>query len=301
MVWKRFLRGLCLPERRELIRVHAAPKIDIDFVVPTYYYSTFAEVCSRVSKCKLDNWTVDERERELRISNFCHPFIVPKYQLIICIELEFTIAVYGWLLPDTHDIYSKYRRSIRNVTVSNILKEIEAFVVCDGITERPDVVEHVIPQEIDLDIDGVQCSYYQKIYRSKDCFVLNDLPSCTNCDLLPLTKEKRKKSEQTAIHINAPITTASHARLVATVKEQRKDLLELKKKLEIEFGKKGVTVDQHLAQDIDGIMDSNQNITPFMRLFWNEQKQYSITNGTVNRYHPMIIRFFLSLVLKSAI
>ena len=36
-----------------------------------------------------------------------------------------------------------------------------------------------------------------------------------------------------------------------------------------------------------------------MQLFWEEQKK-NINKGTSNRYHPMIIRFCLSLASKSA-
>ena len=47
-----------------------------------------------------------------------------------------------------------------------------------------------------------------------------------------------------------------------------------------------------------GIMRQNEEtLTPFMKLFWSEQKKYHAKGQT--RYHPMIIRFALSLAMKS--
>lgn len=51
--------------------------------------------------------------------------------------------------------------------------------------------------------------------------------------------------------------------------------------------------------DIDFIMSENkENITPFMTLFYKQQK-VAREKGSM-RYHPMIIRFCLSLVSKSS-
>ena len=42
-------------------------------------------------------------------------------------------------------------------------------------------------------------------------------------------------------------------------------------------------------------------MTPFMKLFWEQQKQFTKNkSATSNCYHPMIIRFCLSLASKSA-
>ena len=50
------------------------------------------------------------------------------------------------------------------------------------------------------------------------------------------------------------------------------------------------------------IMSENLGkMTPFMKLFCEQQKQFTKNkSATSNRYHPMIIRFCLSLASKSA-
>ena len=61
-----------------------------------------------------------------------------------------------------------------------------------------------------------------------------------------------------------------------------------------------VIIEEELGLDFQKIMSENdKNITPFMKLFW-EQQQKSFGKGTTVRYHPMIIRFCLSLASKSA-
>ena len=46
-------------------------------------------------------------------------------------------------------------------------------------------------------------------------------------------------------------------------------------------------------------MSSNTNITPFMKLFWEEQQKYLKSSKQGIRYHPMIIPYCLGLAAKS--
>ena len=49
------------------------------------------------------------------------------------------------------------------------------------------------------------------------------------------------------------------------------------------------------------ISENLGKMTPFMKLFWEQQKQFTENKSkTSKRYHPMIIRFCLSLASKSA-
>ena len=84
---------------------------------------------------------------------------------------------------------------------------------------------------------------------------------------------------------------------------QRLKCAELEQKLEemkLEIQRSSVEVDHQLSQDISSILDkSEENITPFMDLFWQQQKKLSTRSSTGVRYHPMIIRYCLSLATKS--
>ena len=63
-----------------------------------------------------------------------------------------------------------------------------------------------------------------------------------------------------------------------------------------------VTLDDELSGNIDQIMSENvNNASPFMNFFWDQQKRAFSTNSHLNnKYHPIIIRFCLSLASKSA-
>ena len=48
------------------------------------------------------------------------------------------------------------------------------------------------------------------------------------------------------------------------------------------------------------ILDSaDTKITPFIKLFWEEQRRLFNRSSSGLRYHPMIVRFCLSLAAKS--
>ena len=67
-----------------------------------------------------------------------------------------------------------------------------------------------------------------------------------------------------------------------------------------ELQKSSVEVDNDLGNDFVQILDSaDSKITPFMNLFWQEQKKLFNKSAIGVRYHPMIIRFCLSLAAKS--
>lgn len=70
--------------------------------------------------------------------------------------------------------------------------------------------------------------------------------------------------------------------------------------MKLEIQKSSVEVDHQLSKGITSILgNSNNSITPFMNLFWQEQKKLLSNNSTGVRYHPMVIRYCLSLAAKS--
>ena len=62
-----------------------------------------------------------------------------------------------------------------------------------------------------------------------------------------------------------------------------------------------VSVDKELNNDSRSIMSNfnKDNIAPFMKFFWEEQQTYFNNNKSGIRYHPVVIRYCLSLNAKS--
>ena len=59
-------------------------------------------------------------------------------------------------------------------------------------------------------------------------------------------------------------------------------------------------IDHELSNDLAGIMTkAGSKVTPFTNLFWQQQQKLFGSKATGVRYHPMIIRFCLSLAAKS--
>ena len=66
-----------------------------------------------------------------------------------------------------------------------------------------------------------------------------------------------------------------------------------------QIASESVSVGETLSNDIQQIMSNNkENVTPFMKIFWEQQIEANQKGSMM--YHPMIIRFCLSLAAKSA-
>ena len=94
--------------------------------------------------------------------------------MIVTTNLEFTILV--WSSTNDSFIYADYHRSMKNVTVSTLLKQVKSYVVCEGILNRLEQsfsVDHNVPCEVDLNLLEDGCPVQGKIYyRAKDCNIL---------------------------------------------------------------------------------------------------------------------------------
>ena len=86
-------------------------------------------------------------------------------------------------------------------------------------------------------------------------------------------------------------------RVELALKEER--LSHKKSIIQKEVETKGIDVQNGLSNDFYAIMEENEIENPFIKLFWQEQKKLAEGNSLAIRYHPMIIRFCISLASKS--
>ena len=249
-------------------------------------YKTFSDLVTRVGNLKLQNWSVVTTDDKVYCKYYVQPYMIPYLDVIIGERLEFTIIVFAWLLPFTHEIYKRYSRSMENITVSELLKEILGFKLCPGLPIRSStLMSHVIPCHINLEEEHDLPYKAKEYYRHKECLVLHgdDDEPCLKC-----TKSKNNKVNVRPCHPNAPLSLTNPERIIETLKMERKENKELKKMLEREIDEKGIDVDEELSGDFCNIMANNSNnVSPFMKLFWEQQKEL-FGKGTSRRYHPMI-------------
>ena len=108
---------------------------------------------------------------------------------------------------------------------------------------------------------------------------------------------------KTPAKLNAPISKTSPGRLKLALQQQRLKCQQLQEELQqmrTELSTNAVPVDNELNNDLLTILDNNESeITLFMKLFWKEQRKMLYASRTGVRYHPMIVRYCLSVHSKS--
>ena len=115
-------------------------------------YKNFEELCVRVKSLKtLSTWKLEQLNDRMLIKRLRDSFLLPELELVIDDSLGFTIKVYGCFLPGDHELYSNYLRSVMNVSVSNLVKDMESYFICPGVDPSTchGVIQHVVPKYVD--------------------------------------------------------------------------------------------------------------------------------------------------------
>ena len=63
-------------------------------------------------------------------------FQLPEYELIIDDSQGYTTAVYGWLYSEDHELYINSLRSMNNVTVSDLKRDIKCHHICPRVNPK---------------------------------------------------------------------------------------------------------------------------------------------------------------------
>ncbi|XP_047122320.1 uncharacterized protein LOC124805854 [Hydra vulgaris] len=276
-------------------------------------YKNFSELTNIVKKLKL-NWFISYDKNFISFKSFQTFTLVPHLEVVVGCSLEFFVIVYGWTLPDDHHLYKEFLRSVRHVKISKLLNKVQSLQMCTGITydlvdcdKDGNLINHSIPHKFDLNNEKKVPFKASQYKRHKDCFVIgSDCEKCVKClnfeiNFIKCKVSTSKKIDQPA-HLNAPLSVTHPNRVKLALVEERsknKKLVQNIERMQKEIQAKGIQVSTCLSSDLDIIISKNQkNMTPFMKLFWEEQNR--LLTSKVPRYHPMIIRFCLSLASKSA-
>lgn len=282
---------------------------------PHRYYKSLAEVKDRIINLKLqDQWEFNVTENEIIFKKNVNEFKVAYFQIIIDSGLGYTLIHLEWFLPEDHILYKEYHRSMHNITVSTLIQKIESYQICNGVKTNEIIGElkyHVSPTLLshEGESESPLIPFNSKItIRQQKCeiFIENE-DQCYHCkeNELKLNKSKNIKIsiENTPAHANAPLSNTSHNRVVLALKQKRLECNELKKELEkmkIELEKNSIEINYTLHKDLTDIISDSKKTTPFIDLFWQQQKKLFQCSPKGGRYHPMIIRFALSLHSKSS-
>ncbi len=123
-------------------------KVDLE-VKETCCYRNFKELCSRTEKLKLKSWQFQLQEGSISLIFYLKEYAIPKYEINIDENLRFTCSVFGWLLPNEHEIYANVDRNMKNITVSDLLCKVETMQICGGVKMKDEqLVDHSVPLKV---------------------------------------------------------------------------------------------------------------------------------------------------------
>ena len=301
--------------RRELVR-------QIDVPVPVVYRN-LEQFKKKILPLVMKGWSKTEGEDSVVFDLFHTPYTLPRLSLSVSTSLNFSVAVFNWFLPDDHFIYKNHRRSVKYTSISSLISTLEGAQRCEGLSmdehvnaicEDPtpacgssSVMRHTIPIERQhYEEDGPP--FQAKVFiRSEQCELLCNDILCSSCvkqeRSLGKMKENKAKQAVEPLKSNAPLSGSSKTRLVATVQQQRLVCKELEGRiaeLEKEIKTNSIPIDETMKKDILVILaDSGEEVTPHMKVFWEQQRRLVAMPKFGRRYRPHCIRFCLSIHAKS--
>ena len=248
--------------------------------------------------------------------------VLPKFEVSIDNTLTFSLRVYEWMLPQNHELYSKFNKPFHNVTFSNLAANVRQFFLCKGVS-TPDhekllnCQKHVMPKFFNYhkypEVSFKTKVHQDEFFRSNSCAILfnqNFSTSCSACHshCIKLTSEANRKKaniDQPA-KLYAPVTRTNPVRLKLALQEHRLQCKQLESELAITktaLELNSEKVSRELGADFVTLFSGcdQKDVPPFMKPFWEEQQKYFQSSSKSSiRYHPMIIKYYINFAAKSS-
>ena len=192
--------------------------------------------------------------------------MVPDFENYVNENSTSFVRVYLRKLPINHEIYTSNHHSLKNITLSNLVRVLHSYELCVGIKKDTSFlssayIEHVSPK-IFLPSEETFPLSQIKYLRSSACQMLITAKSiCSMCDTLEKKEGKSSKSDNLSApaKLNAPIKFTSPERVKLTVQNYRLESKELKFelfRLKEEIESKSIPVDNELSIDFCTIMSN---------------------------------------------
>lgn len=243
-------------------------------------------------------------------------YLIPHYEIYVNSSLSYEIRVLAWKLPSYHELFSSYSSTVQNITLSQLIAQLNKYKLCQGMMNSEpsnEIIKHVVPKHYSPFSNDGGVVNQTEFNRSSLCLLLlKSAEKCEHCEKLDTsiqskTRKALKRKAETITKpakLCAPISLTSPERIILTMQNQRSEIKSLKRDVEMlreELQKSAVPVTPELNDDLKNIMNNaGADIPPFMKLFWDEQQKYINTSRNAVKYHPMIIRYCLALSAKSS-
>ena len=181
---------------------------------PTECYKSFDEFSTRANALKLTGWNINNVNNILSFSFADQIHMVPKYEIHVEEDLSFTIRMLLWSLPASHDLYTLNQRSLRNITISNLIKSTTSLQICPGLPHQfiGGCIEHAVPKLFSINDSTAEPLHQSKWYCPPSCLLLipESSEKCAECIIVEAKEKvslKRKRDNLNApAKLKAPIS-----------------------------------------------------------------------------------------------
>ena len=243
--------------------------------LPHSCYKGFSELCQRVKSLKsLGDWSLKIFDDRILLKKMVDQYVLPHLEIVIDESLGFTVKVFGSYLAADHPLYLYYCRTVRKITVSELLRHLEGYKLCDGVSTielNDKLYHHVIPLSHDTFGEEEQQFPHNGFWRAKGCFLLcRQGVVCCECEEFMCCAENARKLKASRsakpAHVKAPVSRTDPKRIKLTLQGQRLRCAELEqqlKNMKAELQKSNIEIDNELSDDFTRIIGSAKQVTPF--------------------------------------
>ena len=144
-----------------------------------------------------DDWQISDKENH--IFQKSKSYEISSIDIYVGEDLEFIIRVFSWCIPLDHEIYTKYKKTMKNITLSNLIKVISYYNICSGIKDdqaKKTAICHSVPKTFDF-FQNSSVPFHQVTFDHSILYVLlTDKPnkSCKNSKTFERTTLSTKKA-----------------------------------------------------------------------------------------------------------
>ena len=167
----------------------------------------------------------------MKLSKHEKDFVTPKFEIYVGSNLNYLIRYYEWVILRNHEVYSKYESTLNNISLSNLILQLETYQECQGIT-LPENQQAIHTVSKKFDFLNHKWSASQNLcnqifyFWANTCELLltqipEEMPVCQSCRKLKIrtASENTWKTKQAnvPIKLNVPIKFTSLERLKVTI------------------------------------------------------------------------------------
>ena len=99
---------------------------------PGAYYASLHEFKKRISSLKLpNNWQISQKQNH--IFQKSKSYEISSKDMYVGEDLEFIIRVFFCCVPLDLEIYTKFKKAMKNITLSNLIEVISYYNICSEI------------------------------------------------------------------------------------------------------------------------------------------------------------------------